>query len=61
MDQSGVSSPPIPKLGTPLDTSNVLHDFQDILQSAGLQKMRFYVELLILNRIIRDDWIFRHV
>jgi integrase len=30
------------KVGTPLDTSNVLHHFQRILKSAKLQKMRFY-------------------
>lgn len=30
------------RVGTPVDTTNVLHDFQKILASAGLPKMRFY-------------------
>jgi integrase len=30
------------KFGTPVDTSNVLHDFQRILKRAHMQKMRFY-------------------
>ena len=30
------------RVGTPLDTTNVLHGFQKILAKAGLPKMRFY-------------------
>ena len=30
------------RIGTPVDTTNVLHRFQQILESAGLAKMRFY-------------------
>jgi integrase len=29
-------------IGTPLDTSNILHDFQRLLKRAGMEKMRFY-------------------
>jgi len=30
------------RVGTPVDTTNVLHGFQKILREAGLPKMRFY-------------------
>jgi integrase len=30
------------RIGTPVDTTNVLHRFQQILKDAGLPKMRFY-------------------
>jgi integrase len=30
------------RVGTPVDTTNVLHGFQKILREAGLAKMRFY-------------------
>jgi integrase len=30
------------RLGTPVDTSNILHRFQQILKEAGIEKMRFY-------------------
>ena len=30
------------RIGTPVDTTNVLHQFQKILKRAGLAKMRFY-------------------
>jgi integrase len=30
------------RLGTPVDTTNVLHRFHQILENAGLAKMRFY-------------------
>jgi integrase len=30
------------RFGKPLDTSNVLHDFHEILNNAGLPKVRFY-------------------
>jgi integrase len=30
------------RTGTPVDTSNILHRFQQILADAGLEKMRFY-------------------
>lgn len=30
------------RIGTPLDTSNILHNFHRVLKSAGMQKMRFY-------------------
>ena len=29
-------------VGTPVDTSNVLHDFQRLLKRSGFEKMRFY-------------------
>lgn len=30
------------RIGTPLDTSNILHNFHRVLKSAGMQEMRFY-------------------